>query len=515
MAKKIDISTMICLLILSASVIGAQTPAGPPTGKGPFQPSALVELVGLDPTIKLDIRYATANNFVGRAVYPEARAFLQRPAAEALLSAHHWLKDKGYGLVVYDAYRPWSVTKLFWDITPPEKRMFVADPAIGSVHNRGCAADVGLYDLKTGRVVEMPSAFDEMTERSFVTYPGGTPEQRARRDLLREAMERGGCFFVYPEEWWHYDFKDFMQYDVLDTPFSALSISPKPVPGIAKSLSRPDLTLHYMDYGRGEPVLLLMGGPGFSGEGLEPVAQMIAKRARAIVPDQRGTGGSIPKNVDRITLDATLADFEALRQSLGFEKWTVWGCSWGGMLALDYASKFPSSIKGLILADSGGPSFAFIKAFSDNMRARKSADDLSAHRYWSQPDVVAKDPMRAVIEMNRAMLPSQFYDRSKAHQVIAILKEGREHYNPELDEILSTAYDKGASARIEALKKVDIPALIIHGRQDPMPESVALENQKLLKGSRLVWLERSGHWPWIEQPEAFEKALFEFLFPVR
>ena len=512
MVKKIKISTIICLLILSASMVGAQTPAGPPKGKGPFQPSALVELVSLDPTIKLDIRYATANNFVGRAVYPEARAFLQRPAAEALVSVHHWLKDKGYGLVVYDAYRPWSVTKLFWDITPPEKRMFVADPAVGSVHNRGCAADVGLCDLKTGREVEMPGAYDEMTERSFITYPGGTPEQRARRDLLREAMERGGCFFVYAEEWWHYDFKDFMQYEVLDTPFSALAISTKPVPGVAKTLSRPDLTLHYKDYGQGEPVLLLMGGPGFSGEGLEPVAQMIAKRARAIVPDQRGSGGSIPKEANRITLDATLADFEALRQSLGLEKWTVWGCSWGGMLALDYASKFPSSIKGLVLADSGGPSYAFAKAFSDNMRARKSADDLSAHRYWSQPDVVAKDPLRAVIEMIRAMLPSQFYDRSKAHQAIAILKVGREHYNPEVDGLLSPAYDESAPARIEALKKVDIPALIIHGRQDPMPESVALENQKLLRGSRLVWLDRCGHWPWIEQPEALEKALFEFLF---
>jgi len=255
-----------------------------------------------------------------------------------------------------------------------------------------------------------------------------------------------------------------------------------------------------------------MGGPGFSGEGLEPVAQMIAKRARAIVPDQRGSGGSIPKDAKAITLDATVADLEALRKDLGLEKWTVWGCSWGGMMALDYASKFPSSIKGLILADSGGPSYAFAKAFSDNMSARKSADDLSAHRYWSQPDVVAKDPMRAVIEMIRAMLPSQFYDRSKAHQAIAILKAGREHYNPEVDGLLSPAYDEGAPARIEALGKVDIPALIIHGRQDPVPESVALENQKLLKGSRLVWLDRCGHWPWIEQPEALEKAMFEFLF---
>lgn len=283
--------------------------------------------------------------------------------------------------------------------------------------------------------------------------------------------------------------------------------------GVDRSLSRSDLTLHYRDFGLGEPVLLLMGGPGFSGEGLEQVAQMIAKRGRAIVPDQRGSGKSIPEDAKRITLAATLADFEALRASLGLKKWTVWGCSWGGMIAMDYAAKFPSSIKALVLVDSGGASYSFAKTFYDNMRARMSADDLSAQRYWSRPDVAAKNPMRAAIEGMRAILPSQFYDRAKVHQAIAILKEGREHFNPEADGFLSPAYEEGAPARIEALKKIAIPTLIIHGRQDPLPETVALENQKLIKGSRLVWLDCSGHWPWIEQPEALEKAMFEFLFP--
>jgi len=196
-----------------------QEPAKPPTGCGPCRASELVELVKLDPAIRLDIRYATADNFVGRPVYPEARAFLQRPAAEALLAAQQWLKGRGLGLVVYDAYRPWSVTKLFWDITPPEKHMFVADPAAGSVHNRGCAVDVGLVELESGRVLAMPGAYDEMSGRSHVAYAGGTPEQRAHRDLLRRAMERGGMFTVYAAEWWHYDFRDYREYPVLDIAF--------------------------------------------------------------------------------------------------------------------------------------------------------------------------------------------------------------------------------------------------------------------------------------------------------
>jgi D-alanyl-D-alanine dipeptidase len=220
----------LCAAAVAVALVAAQAPArqdvgGPPKGVGPYRASDLVELVTLDPTIRLDIRYATANNFVGRPVYPEARAFLQRPAAEALVSAHRWLRERGYGLLVYDAYRPWAITKLFWDVTPADKKMFVADPAVGSKHNRGCAADVGLFDLKTGREVEMPGGYDEMTERSFVTYTGGTPEQRARRDLLRKAMEREGYFFVYPEEWWHYDFKDSREYAVQDIPFSAIGRS--------------------------------------------------------------------------------------------------------------------------------------------------------------------------------------------------------------------------------------------------------------------------------------------------
>ena len=224
-AKRIPLLGAFLMLALAQLSLMAQSPVKPPAGGGPYRPSDLVELVKLDPTIKLDIRYATTNNFVGKAVYSEARAFLQRPAAEALLAAHRWLKPQGYGLLIYDAYRPWAVTKLFWDITPADKKIFVANPAVGSVHNRGCALDVGLYDLKTGREVEMPGAYDEMSERSFVTYTGGTAGQRAHRDLLREAMQRENYFFVYPEEWWHYNFKDLRDYAVQDIPFSAIGTS--------------------------------------------------------------------------------------------------------------------------------------------------------------------------------------------------------------------------------------------------------------------------------------------------
>jgi D-alanyl-D-alanine dipeptidase len=201
-----------------------QAPAalqGPPREAGDFLKPDLVELVQLDPAIRLDIRYATPDNLVGRAVYPEARAFLQRPAAEALVRVNAALKKEGYGLLVFDGYRPWAVTKIFWDVTPPEKREFVADPAKGSKHNRGCAVDLSLYSLATGREVPMPSVYDEMSPRAYPGYTGGTTAERQARDRLRSAMEAEG-FTVEPNEWWHFNYRDWARYPILDVPFSRI-----------------------------------------------------------------------------------------------------------------------------------------------------------------------------------------------------------------------------------------------------------------------------------------------------
>ena len=214
------------LHIVALSGALAVLPAvGPPTEQGPFRKVDLVEVVALDPSIKLDVRYATSDNFMGRVLYTQARVFLQRPAAEALVRAHRRVREHGYGLLLFDGYRPWRVTKLMWDSTPPEKRDFVADPAKGSKHNRGCAVDLSLYDLAQGREVEMPSAYDEFSPRAAPGYQGGTPDQRARRDLLRRAMEAEG-FSVEPNEWWHFNCRDWRSYPILDVPFEELPPAP-------------------------------------------------------------------------------------------------------------------------------------------------------------------------------------------------------------------------------------------------------------------------------------------------
>jgi len=198
----------------------------PPAEAGPFRKPELLELITLDPSIHLDIRYASARNFLSTPVYTQARAFMQRPGAEALVRALHKLEPFGYGLLIHDAYRPWYVTKIFWDATPTEGKIFVANPQEGSKHNRGCAVDLTLYDLATGKAIEMTGLYDEMSPRSFPNFPGGTSLQRWHRDLLRRAMESEG-FTVNEDEWWHFDYKDWKQYSILNVPFEKLAVSPQ------------------------------------------------------------------------------------------------------------------------------------------------------------------------------------------------------------------------------------------------------------------------------------------------
>ncbi len=216
--KRIFLGSIFLFASFFIVVAGCNYEQKPPKEEGPFLKSDLVELKELDSTLRLDIRYATTNNFIGRPVYKVACAFLQRPAAEALVRANKALRKKGYGLVIYDSYRPWSVTKFFWDITPEDKKQFVADPNKGSFHNRGCAVDVSLFNIKSEKEVTMPCEFDEFSERSHINYQGGTAESRHLRDLLQASMEAEG-FIVYKSEWWHYNYKDCYKYPILNIPF--------------------------------------------------------------------------------------------------------------------------------------------------------------------------------------------------------------------------------------------------------------------------------------------------------
>jgi D-alanyl-D-alanine dipeptidase len=148
--------------------------ATPPEEPGPFLTPYLAELTKVDPSIHLDIRLATSNNVLGEPVYEQPRAFLRLDAADALKHVSEKLRKKGYGLLVYDAYRPWYVTKILWDATPEAQRGFLADPARGARHNLGSSVDLTLYDLKTGAAVAMPSEYDDMSPRANANYAGAS-----------------------------------------------------------------------------------------------------------------------------------------------------------------------------------------------------------------------------------------------------------------------------------------------------------------------------------------------------
>jgi D-alanyl-D-alanine dipeptidase len=175
--------------------------------------SDLVEVKRVIPNVILDVRYATTNNFTGQKLYESDRAFLRRAVAQKLRAAQREFSRMGFGLKVYDAYRPLSVQRRMWAVFPQEG--YVANPAKGSRHNRGAAVDVALVNLRSGRELPMPSGYDEFSEKAHRNYTGGTPEETLNRDLLERIMERHG-FVGLPTEWWHFDDVNWKNYELLD-----------------------------------------------------------------------------------------------------------------------------------------------------------------------------------------------------------------------------------------------------------------------------------------------------------
>ncbi len=180
----------------------------------------LVEIKDYVPNVNLDIRYATNNNFTGQQIYNQPKAFTRLPVAIALGQVQKELNKKGLGLKIYDAYRPYSATVKFYEVY--HDTTYVASPYSGSRHNRGAAIDLSLVDLKTGKELEMPTPFDDFTERAHPDYMNLPKTALANRKLLMDIMQRHG-FTVYPSEWWHYDFKGWQKFAIMDLSFEQLS----------------------------------------------------------------------------------------------------------------------------------------------------------------------------------------------------------------------------------------------------------------------------------------------------
>lgn len=199
--------------------------AGMPGLAMPVDPAAdlapdLVDLARFDPRLRLDIRYATPANFMGRVLYPVARAVAQRPVAEALSRVQTRAESAGYGLLLFDAYRPWRITRMMWDETPPAKREFVANPATGSRHNRGASVDLTLH--RGGIEVVMPSPYDDFTPAAYRSNTAAPAEALGLSRMLEEWMVAEG-FVPLANEWWHYDWAEWRRYPIMDVPLEAVT----------------------------------------------------------------------------------------------------------------------------------------------------------------------------------------------------------------------------------------------------------------------------------------------------
>ena len=279
-----------------------------------------------------------------------------------------------------------------------------------------------------------------------------------------------------------------------------------------RSFPSQGIELHYRTAGSGTPVVLLSGGPGFDVDYMIPVGDFLPAGYQRIFLEQRGTGRSRVPNMtaETMTLRTVVDDLEALRAHLGQDRLLLVGHSWGAMLAMAYAAAHPDRIDRLILIGSGGPTLEFAERFSDNIAARLRPEDVDARRYWESADRRGVDQDKAALSAMRAIVPGYFFDRAKALAFAAELKDGSFHpsVNSMLMGDLAKSYDLRAG-----LRKVDRPVLIVQGYQDPLGDKTAEDIHALLAKSTLSYINKSGHFPWIEQPEEFRRALAVFLAP--
>ena len=267
-------------------------------------------------------------------------------------------------------------------------------------------------------------------------------------------------------------------------------------------------TLHYWAQGAGSPVVLLSGGPGFASY-LHPVMAELSRNHRVIMMDQRGTGKSPVAPLDETTIStaALVADLEVLRTHLRIAHWTVLGHSWGGMLAMRYGIAHPDTTDALVLVGSGGMNNDFFKYFSSNIHYRLLPSDLDLEAYWQDPERKRADPARAKLEALRAVLPGYFYNRKNSVAFSQALEPAGLN-GPMQRLILKEIATQDLRPGMAAFGK---PALLLMGRQDPIGESVQYEIRDACKSARLAFIEKSGHFPWLEQPAAFFTALNGFL----
>jgi proline iminopeptidase len=274
------------------------------------------------------------------------------------------------------------------------------------------------------------------------------------------------------------------------------------------SFIRDGIQLHYRSAGSGTPIVFLSGGPGFNVDYMMPVAEFVPASYRRVFYEQRGTGRSrLAISEQNMTLRQVVEDLEALRVHLKQERLFLVAHSWGGMLAMAYAAAHPNRVDRMILIGPGGPTLEFTSWFNDNIRTRLRPEDLEAQRKWNEAAQLGVDPDKAGLEGMKAISPGYFFDRDKGLAFASQLPDGS--FRAAVNALLFADMAKGYDLRPN-LAKLDRPVLIVQGRQDPIGDKTAESIRATIKSSVLQYIDQCGHFPWIEQPAQFRRALSEF-----
>jgi proline iminopeptidase len=266
---------------------------------------------------------------------------------------------------------------------------------------------------------------------------------------------------------------------------------------------RPGFDFWYRTLGYGAPVVILSGGPGMDCEYVTPVFTEIAKKRLAILPELAGTGRSRASSIKSETagLAANVAALDALRSSMGHDRWTVLGHSAGAMLAIAYAGAHPDRVQSLVLVSSGSISSRYAAGAMDNIRLRLTADERAAtDRAMEKGDIGA-----SILSST----PGYFYDRQKALDFQAQFRPDSFHLDA-MKVMNADMHAPGVDLK-SALGKLDRPVLVITGRQDPFDPAIQDEIAAAARSSTVVYIDRCGHFPWIEQPRDFFNTVADFL----
>jgi proline iminopeptidase len=272
------------------------------------------------------------------------------------------------------------------------------------------------------------------------------------------------------------------------------------------------VSLSYRVFGKVTPIILLSGGPGISSDYFAPLAKALGETHQAVLLDQRGTGKSRIETIDPATInfEAYINDLEFVRKSFQAERWILLGHSWGGILAMAYAAKYPERVQAMILTGSGGINMDFVQYYPANVLSRLTPAERDAAQFWLEPTRFMANPDRALLEYSRVTAPAMVFDRKHAYALVEqTLGDGG--FNTAVNLTMNQQWMMNPYDFREPLRNLKSPVLIVQGRQDPTGESTAYQIQQSLPNAKLRFIEQCGHWAFIEREQQFVQIVIDFL----